>query len=119
MAQDPLAILPYYAGIVTLTNSAQTILALLKSIYTGNTVPPPNLCVAQLNLKADAGNGGNNCLIGDVNLSTTVYGDQLSSTAADRGVIIGPFGMNIIPLADMYAIASGGSPKLLIQVWTV
>lgn len=115
MAQDPLAILPYYAALVTLTASKQSILTLLQAAYTGSSIPP-SMCVAELHLKADAGNSANNCLIGDVNLSTSNYGDQLTSSAADRGLVYGPYSMSVIPLADIYAIASAGSPKMLISV---
>jgi hypothetical protein len=115
---NPLALRPYYAGIVTLTGTAQSILALIQSVYTAgnNEQVPPNMTCAQLNLKADSGNSTNNCLIGDEKVSTSRYGNQLTSAAADRALVYGPFTMNTIELSNIYAIASAGSPKLMIEV---
>jgi len=121
MPQDPLAILPYYATAVVLSATKQSILTLLINAYAAipNAVIPPNLCASELHLKADSGNAANQCLIGDINITSTNYGDQLTSSAADRTLVYGPFDRAVIPLSDIYALASGGSPRLLITVLVV
>ncbi len=116
MANDPLSIRAYY-GILSLGFTGKARLSdLLTAAYAALASPQtvPNVAGCEINLFADDGNTVK-ILIGDENLSTTVYAYKLSPGGSRR---YGPGRMSAVPFGDIYVMASDGttSSKIGIEV---
>lgn len=115
---NPLAIKPYYAAVATLGGTKISVMAAIIAHYAAisNAQVPPGLCASELHLTAEKGNAGNDVLVGDENITTSLFGNQLTVTVVDRRQSYGPFVTQKIPLDDIYLLAGSGSPKVLIEV---
>lgn len=68
-----------------------------------------------INIQLDVTAGGATCSIGNSNVSTTMYGDQIVAGAA---VPIGPFSSNLLVLDQIFLLSSSGTIKANIIVVT-
>lgn len=99
---------------LTATGSAQNLLTALQSVDA--TIGAFMAAANQLILQGDPGNGSNNVLIGDDALTTSRYGFSLTATSPGQPLVLRSMRGSDIPIADMYFIASGGSPKLNVMI---
>ena len=93
---------------LTATGSAQNLLAALQAADSSVLGT-----YREVNLQADPGNGAPNVLIGDDQLSASRVGVSLNqgqSRTYREHLMAG------VPIANMYFLASAGSPKLNVEL---
>ena len=103
---------PYVYKTITLTVGALTnLLDALKAI--DSTI---QATYREVNLQADPGNTTNNVLIGSDGLTTTTFIGVVLAAGASRTYRQSGSGMEGVPIANMYILASAGSPKLNVEL---
>jgi hypothetical protein len=98
----------YKTATLTATGSAQNLLAALLALD-----PSIQGSYREVNLQGDPANTTNNVLIGDDQLSTSRLGVALAA-GASRNYREGI--MAAVPIANMFFLASAGSPKLNVEL---
>ena len=94
---------------LTATGSTQNLLAALQAVDSSILA-----AYREVNLQGDPGNSSFEVFIGDDQTSPTRYGVALSNGQSrnyrESGFAAG------VPVANMYFLASGGSPKLNVEL---
>lgn len=114
MANDPLALRPYYAALSAAFTSKSSLSTLLKNAYANlsNPIKIPDITATEILLFAPPGNGAS-LIIGDENLSTTNYGYLIDANGSRR---YGPFSTSSIPLTDMYIMPADGATSVQVAI---
>jgi len=100
----------YKTATVTATATATSLLTLLLAVDTTILAS-----YREVNLQGDTGNTTNNVLVGDDQLSAARLGVALTA-GSSRNYRQSGSGMAGIPLANIFILASAGSPKLNVEL---
>lgn len=90
--------------------AGQDLYTLLHAIFTSVSHK-----AAWINIQLDISAAGVTCYVGNSNVSTTVYGSQLS---AGQALVLGPFESNLLVLDQIFLLSSSGTIKANVSVVT-